>query len=514
MSQKYTFQIPNHGVFYAELGQPIPQGYCRELINFIPTENNVQMRNGCSKVVDNTVLPALPYQIASYAFNNAVVQFAPDAVYAVNGTTGVQVLITDEPEFCGGTITSTTETNNRLLVCRLGHRPYVIYWNGTDYVVNEMVINGITAYEDPTGFARYSERLWAYKQGYNQVYFAEISLTFQGNFIEYSVANRFNSRGKLLYLDILGFSAGASVENWLVAVFDSGDIITFNGVQAPEPAPTDFVVTQKITIQQRPTAVRLRYGADLLIVTQEGFQPLADTLQQNGLAKDFILFSPVRSKYLELAALYPVTITGGQDKVLLCFSGSPIALGFKMSSKGWFVIAGWEIQGSTNLLGQIFFLTNTTGNPSNGLYKAFSGTTDNGRNIKATYASDAVDMLAQIPPNQSVGHSIQCAEMQFSTHGTGNFIINAGVSLDFNRPFLSPVIENFSKVVLWKDWNDLLWGDLNGTPWWSTDLQQRFTRVPMGGTAQYVQAVISVDGLYMVDFFLNSQALFFTVNTN
>lgn len=367
-------------LFFDERGNKVAS----KLINFIPTETSIYLRKGYSKFFNLELEDDEVVDIFTYEAKSSLVLFTKKTIYAVRNNLAAEIKYNNPL----GSSTSSLQTNDRLIVFFSSRAPLVFFFDdkSLEWKVEDLELENANT-QILTGAIKYRERLFFYSKGINTIYYLE-PLSYKGKLTSYELSGRFGAKGTLVFLGTIGFNAGASVMSLMYAVFDTGDILTFNGIN---PESENWRVEQKVS-----TGMKIDSGinvfTDSLLLGKEGIYSLTEILKNNAVSGADIFGAKIKSRLKELQK-------GGALK--MCFLSGFLYLispkksnhfGINISTLAVFELQGMEINHFAILDDKLLFLDNT-----GHIFVAFSGESDNGEEINGVWESTFLFVPGLIP---------------------------------------------------------------------------------------------------------------------
>jgi hypothetical protein len=343
----------------------------------------------------------------------------------------------------------------------------------------------------------HQQRLWFVANNTTVGYYCDIGAV-GGPLYPIDFGPYFTTGGRLQKLATWTMDSGGStgIQALLVAISDKGDVVAFQGTNPSDAASWSMMGTYKIgsPIGRRCTT---QYEGDLLILTQDGLNPMSKYLQSGRVVNTSSLtykISPTISNLVASlsntpgfeAAVYP-----GANVMMLNVPQSLQANNFQFCyntiTQGWTQFTGWPAQ-CFGLFNDAFYFGG-----DGFVALAFIGYQDGadingagGNNIVATAMSAFTDMQAAFGSGV-VKHAKQ-VKPYFVT-GSTNPNIYVGVNTDFN---LTPIVGSATvSPATGAVWDTARWDDQNTTWVGNLTTVNRWTGVSsFPGT--YIAVTVSV----------------------
>lgn len=359
--RQYTFPYAR-GIWINDATET-KQGYASELINFLPTLKDLQLRKG-HKILD---FSRVYNYTASFLSLKLIVNFTEAGITTYNTINGIfeDVIADSELEIPINHI----ETNNRLIFFFENSPPREFYKNTltNGFLYEDLTFNeGDTPIEftNFSGAVRYRERLFYYKEGNNQLYYTS-SGAYKGTLDGYNISNIFNTKGSLVFLEVAGYSAGSGVESNLVAGFNSGDILVFDGTNPSDTNSWRALTAINLGIELYNQTIVV--GTQAFALSSIGIISISSSIARNSInnakfSEDIkdgyaIDFSRMRLAYI-------------RDYIIMYVNNEAYDYVYSIVTAGYCKIDGIAIQNSDNQQDNVYFISN------NILYQGFVAPSD------------------------------------------------------------------------------------------------------------------------------------------
>ncbi|MGV3278275.1 hypothetical protein ACFX5K_01345 [Rickettsiales bacterium LUAb2] len=412
------------------------EGVATSLINFIPNETSIELRKGFTKYYDLDEVKAI--NILSYEAKKAIIVVATDnKLYAIRNNMLSSIEYSKEL----GEVTSSIQTNDRLIIFFINREPLVIFYNESNnsWATEELELNNLGVFL--TGAIKYKERLFFYTTGSNTIYYLD-PLSYKGDTKSYELSNRFGARGNLVFLGTIGFNAGASVQSLMYAVFDSGDILTFNGTNPDDL--DNWAVVQKVE-----TGALIKYSAtaftDSLLLANDGIYSLTEILKNNSITGGSEITAKIKNRLQDLASSSPLELCFINGFLYILNTTNDSHLGINLNTGAIFEFQGMLINNFCVFNNQLIFVDN------NGeIFTAFSGNSDNGKAIIGVWESSPYSL-----PDGSMFR-------------TTNSLIDCYIEGQYNITFHQRINDQISflkRSDINVDNGEIRWAELEGKSW-------------------------------------------------
>lgn len=428
---------------------------CSMLKNFIIDENGIYMRKGTHKVYEGDKRGV----IVSYEKAHVFLFLIPETEqiveidYRTNTSNVVDVKIPNK------SILSFVETNNRVLVFFDGIPPKAIYKDENDkYTCTDLNLEGEGVNTSFTGGVNYANRMFYYKENDSKVYYVS-ALSYQGNLNVYNTADIFGVVGRLKKLFTMGFTAGYGATSYLGALYDTGDVLIFQGLSPDDPS--SWSVKLKLKLNEFIYGNVANVSNSACILTGKGIIDLTTVMATNSADISNAILSN------ELVNSYDGTAKDSFWKDYnLCPFGNFLFIYnthadshylFNFRTGGFTMLQGWKIQTLARIADILYFSDGTN------VYQAFIGNSDDGSPIQAEYITNFYDFgVPKIKKTKRLKLNLKRngyfdTYVNFHGDGTIDKKTKTPLELRYNNP--QPTWNNLNT---WADVNSLLWAGASG----------------------------------------------------
>jgi len=357
------------------------------LRNWFPTTTDCEMRKGYASHA--TGITAVPQTLMAYnAMDGTNEMYAADAndiwdVTSAGAASGQSATVTNGKfqhlNFGDG-------TNNYLIMVNGVDSP--IYYNGTTFTT-------ITGVSSPALTGVTLSNLIHVNEHKSRLFFIEKdSLSFWylaagaagGALTEFDLSSFCNKGGYLMWMATWSFDSGDGPDDAAVFMTSEGEVIVYRG-NNPSSA-TDWVL-MGVYFVGKPLGRRsfVKFGGDLIAITQNGAFPLSQALGGAQLHNDFAVTNKIEDEFTRVATsygsnfgweaiLYPLktalifnipVVEGGEHKQYV----------MNTITKSWCEFDSWDAECFVEFNDEIYFGSGTA------VYKAWTGADDDGDNIVA-----------------------------------------------------------------------------------------------------------------------------------
>ena len=366
---------------------------------------------------------------------------------------------------------------------------YVIEVSGIDFLHNLEF-----AYTDPSGGVVYNSRLYMFKEGFNTIYYLPVGLV-EGEPVALNPENIFGVKGTVVRLIVTGFSAGAGVQSWLSCLFDSGDILNFNGYN-PDSAD-DWRVESKVSINVRIYKGFINYGTTAYIMTDLGILDLARVIAENGVTTSASIGMEIDNDLRGERDSYRFHMFGERLLVRHVLQSKHFVYNTRYSSwckyTNFEVIAGDTLGGNLYFVGKDSSVNNDEFTYGKRLLEGFDNFNDGGEAIIGILHSNWFDMGSNFTKEISYDY------MNIGYDGEYEFSI--AYDLDYRRGSHRSFIELKDTTVSWEEISNQTWSFIKGLLWTgSRSLRVGGWKNTRAGIGRSISYRISVSAINSVGF--------------
>lgn len=358
-----------------------------KLLNFFPTTTDCELRGGQEDYatgVTGTVETLAVYN----AMSGTNKMFAVDSndVWDVSSAGAASAQSTTVTNGRWQTLNFGDGTNNYLIMVNGVDAP--LYYNGSTWTVitgvSSPALSGVTL----TNLIHVNE----YK---GRLFFIEKqSLSFWylpagaagGTLTEFDLSSFCSEGGYLMWMATWSFDSGDGPDDAAVFMTSEGEVIVYRGTN-PSTA-SDWVLTGVFFVG-KPLGRRsfVKFGGDLVAITQSGAFPLSKALQTSEVNNEFALTNKIERSFTTAATSYGSNF--GWDATLLPLKSAlifniPVATGsthkqyvMNTITKAWCEFDSWNAECFVEYNDELYYGASTV------VQKAWTGTSDDGADIVA-----------------------------------------------------------------------------------------------------------------------------------
>jgi len=366
----------------------MPPTDATKLLNWFPTTSDVRLRGGREDYatgVTGTVKTLAVYNKMDGTSKMFAVSDTDVYDVSVAGAATAQSVTVTDGRF--ETVNFGDGTSNWLIMVNGVDKP--LYYNGSawesiDDVSVLVTITGLTS-TDISHVNMYKNRL-VFTEKDSMSFWYPSSAAAGGACLEFDLSSLFSRGGYLIWTATWSLDAGDGPDDALVCMSSEGEVIIYRGTDPSVAA--DWVLMGRYFIG-KPLGKRsaVKYGGDLVIITQNGAFPLSSALQHAEIDSTFALtdkieneFSVSSSRYGDNfgweAILYPAeeallfnipVVVGGEHKQYV----------MNTVTKAWCEFNSWDGECFAEYNKELYY-----GHDS-GVRKAWTNTSDSGATITA-----------------------------------------------------------------------------------------------------------------------------------
>ena len=432
----------------------MPKDDAETLVNWFPTTTYLRLRGGCTEHCDTATTDPVT-SLATYASGTA------DAVLAYSGGDWWDVTTSTPASLATvGTSGYWNSTNfataaGQYLITVNGDATPQVY-DGATMVATVNTIGGAPPAITFSAVCNFNQRLYYVESDSLSIWYLGVG-QYQGALTEYDLGPLAAEGGKLVAIGTwTRDNASAGANEMFVAVTDQGEVFIFTGLY---PGGTwalaaRFVVGKPVT---GPNCLT-RIGPDMVLICEDGFQPLGQYLQLGQSQAQRVALS----RKIGNAVTQAVTAYGDEDGWDAVLHPALNMLLFNVPRSGgvyhqyvvntltgaWCKYTGWNALCWASQNGVLYY-----GAADGIVYAAESGTSDNGADIVAEYRG-----AYQYVGGEGLIKQAKMARPVFQA--TGPITVSFGIDVDFNNTGLTSPVTSYASGALWGTglWGVATWG--------------------------------------------------------
>lgn len=365
----------------------MPKQDARWLENWWPSTTDVTVRKGASNHV--TGITGAVRSLMAYSSPTASKLFAATATAIYDVTFAGTV---------GASVNTITNGDFRHILFTVAGGTYIIAVNGVDKLrlYNGTAWTAIDGASTPaiTGLATtsldsvcaFKRRLWFVQKDSMSAWYLPVNV-IGGALTEFPLGQLFTRGGKLIAMASWTVDAGNGVDDYAVFITTEGECAVYKGVDPASATDWNLVGVYYVGKPVGKQCV-VKFGGDLLLLTEIGLLPFSKAFNQASVSKTFAVSDKINSIFSESVRSYGSLygwkcIVHPSENALLVnvpTTEDSAAKQFAMntSTNAWALFSGWNAVSWEVLGNDIYFGGNGY------IAKAFSGNNDFDANIVAT----------------------------------------------------------------------------------------------------------------------------------
>ncbi len=440
---QFKIQIPN-SLYISKNTKTSPNGEAIIMKNFIPAlSGGIRLRKGHK----NLGFDGVDF-IATYKNSNSLILFSRgNGLKILNAK---YMIVYENLEFKDVPI-NYIEANERLLLFFENSNVQEIFFHDDTFSIEEVKFNnnqGMIFYKAVS----YRERLYFVQKDSNILYYPGV-LAYKGALKTFDVTNIFGAKGFVINIDLLGYQSGSEVFSNLVVIFNSGDILLFDGVD-PD-STTDWKATRKISTNLTVYKQSINYASNLLLITSNGLLDIQNAIATNDVANATNLLIPIQ----EAIKFERSKIFIHKEYIIITQLYSSDVYFFDTRLKCFFSITNFKFNFVETFNDKLIFLE-----ASGSVYEAFQSKNDDGEVITGEIATSWVDL--ETSNNKRITF-INCGLF----YGLGDYNISTGIYNNNNitksvmkkLPTIAPNLPRWNDITpTWKQTEKLWFGNTLG----------------------------------------------------
>jgi hypothetical protein len=280
---------PTGGLNTVSSGTAMPAGDCVELVNLIAAENGLRSRLGNQEWVtgltgsaDNLVRTLISFSGSEPSADRRFATTSSGIWPATASTDAPAISITfasglGEAGY-GMSVNMVTAAGHFCVYCDEVNGYYLYSQTGGTWAKVAMgalptQVDGV----DPALFVActvFKERLWFVERGSTSAWYLDLDSVY-GTATEFDFGQQFRNGGYLVGLWNWTYDGGAGLDDSLVAISSSGDVVIYNGTDPDDPATFSVRGTWNMGPPPAGRDIVLDVGGDLYLLSQFGILPIS-----------------------------------------------------------------------------------------------------------------------------------------------------------------------------------------------------------------------------------------------
>jgi len=350
------------------------------LENWFPAADGLSLRQGFASHATAAPNPVNRLWVYSQPTGGEQLFATTDAgVYDVSsaGAFGSAMTVLTE----GDTITSAISTGAGSYLYLVNGVDDARHYNGTTWTT--VATFGTTATNTLSYVETYRQRLFFVKKNSLELEYLPVN-SITGTSVNYPLGAVFRRGGFIVALGTWTIDGGTGPEDNLVIITSEGEVAVFAG---SDPSAAATWAQRGVYFIAKPLGKMplLKWGGDLLILTENGIYPLSSAVQSASIDRVSALSEKIKPLFNTAAGLYraeagwQMIVDPLQPFLLANIPSTPVKKQFVMNTqtKAWTTFSGWDALCFARRGSELYFGTATGVN-------RVTGKSDNGANITAT----------------------------------------------------------------------------------------------------------------------------------
>lgn len=357
------------------------------LINWFPRPGYCEIRGGNSSHATSMTGNGKTLMVHNaMSGTNKMFCATPSGVYDVTSSGAVGASVAARTEGKHGWTMFGDATNSWLIACNGVDKP--LYYDGSAWTAVDgattPALTGITTTK-LRGVSVFKGRLLFIEK--NTLSFWYLAAGAAGGLLtEFPLDGEALRGGYLVAIASWTRDGGSGMDDIAVFLTSQGEAILYQGTDPSDAAKWAKVGTFYLgkPLGNNPTA---QYGSDLVVITENGVFPLSSALASAQVDPKFALSLKIESAFTEAARSYgatpgwKATVFPSQSALIVNIpiteDGEHEQYVMNTTTKAWCRFTEWDAEDFAVLNGDLYFCHAT------GVYKAWTGTSDNGSDIVA-----------------------------------------------------------------------------------------------------------------------------------
>lgn len=455
ISQSYPAPLGGWNARDALAAMPITDAITLE--NWFPKTNYLEIRGGTTDHL--TGINGTPKTLAVYnAMGGTSKMFAITATGVFDASTAGAV---------GASLATVTNakwqfvnfgdgTNNWLIAVNGVDKP--LYYDGTTWTAVDTAtspaLTGLTSTSIAHVGIHKGRLIFIQKDSLSFWYLAAGAAG--GALTEFDLSGEASLGGYLMAFAAWTFDGGTGLDDYAVFVTSKGEVIIYQGTNPSSSTTWAKVGTYRLS---EPLGRRcfVQYGGDVVLLTQEGAFPLAQSLKSVTIDNRPALSDKIKNAFNDAARLYGDTFGWeainypAQSAMLfnipIMEDGEHEQYVFNTITKAWCKFKEWDAETFAVYNQELYFATSTK------VVKAWTGASDGGSNIIA-YGKQAFSYFGQ----RGKEKRLTLFRPVLAVNGSVSFLV--GVDTDFrDRPISGVATYTAVSTGIWNQstWNNANW---------------------------------------------------------
>ena len=441
---------------------PVPKGitrksliedenYCFELDNFVIDNGMMVLRQGCKKIHEDKEIKL----IHQHVYLNALMLIQERGEVFLLKDEGKVSEKAGSLELMTKYISKLFEFNDFLYVFLKDGTTKLFHYSDGQYRKVTADTSDDRGEYKATGVVAYKNRLWFYNEGSGVLQYTE-PLAIKGKVNEYNVSHIFNPKGKLTTVFEMGFDSSSGIDSYLVAAFDSGDLLFFKGLD-----PNDvhnWSVLAKISLNTKVFPEYVKVNSTVYLKTAKGLVDVGIALQSQGDLREALVTRDLTEQYVgkidSMDWQNTFLTVFGKFLLITSYEKGLSSYLFNIWEQSFSTITGWDIRQTASMYDVLYFLDD-----KGAIFQAFTGGTDDGKEIRGLFFSN----------NFSFGNlkNKRIDNVTVQVKMNGNFKVFVDLDTHYEsvnyRTEVGGLMVN--KGILWNKLSGLNWENISAKVW-------------------------------------------------
>ena len=456
---------------------------CIYTYNLMPYDFGAQVRQGYKEWANGWTGGAAKTVISfegNTAADDRLFVASPEGIFdctTEGETTPTQVVTFPSSADEAGVCTSTLFTNDgeeRFLLVTDAENGYYIYSADTDVWTKVTSGGGPGSIQgvDPADLVYvmiWKNRLWFIEKNTTNAWYLSAG-AITGQATQFNFGTQFRQGGQLLMMLNWTLDGGDGIDDLLVAISKSGDVVVYKGTDPAQASTFGLVGVWYVGDIPHSNRVAYAYAGEIYILSVYGLLPMSALLNGSSINDPEVYITHKISRYVRIVMDTSFNNSGWQvytqDKKGFLSVTTPInppanqvSFSMYLGTNGWGIQRGLPRGHSTNWQGETYFCDNTTN-------KLFIDAGD----VDGVFIDPDTDGQPQsidwsaLSSFQTLGEPARYKRCQyirpmFVAGGTPSFKVKAAYDFDIAEIAAFPVIGG-NPSALWdaSNWNSALWG--------------------------------------------------------
>jgi hypothetical protein len=418
--------------------------------NFIPTSSNVILRSG--NVAHKTGITGRVETLACYnnATQSKLFGAISDKIYDVTAAGAVGAAVVSGKTSGRWQHVNFATSGGQFMYLVNGSDDPMLYDGTTWTAINGGSTPAITGVTTNTliNVTIHQRRLWFVQKNSMKVWYLPVdSIAGAANSLDFS--NLFSRGGRLVAMGSWTVDSGTGIDDLAVFISSEGEVAVYRGT---DPSSSTTWALQGTYYIGAPLGYRCfaKFASDLLIINQDGLQPISQALTSSRVTLTTQVTDKIQPTISDSIYSYSlnygweIILSSAQNCVMLNVpvTGASEQYVLNTQTRGWCRFTGWDAACFEVMGNDLFFGT------TNGVRKAFSGTSDNGATINGKVLAAFSDM-----GTTSLKEFVMARPIIATDSNSLGILLGMNVDYDTTEPVGSPTFTSGTNAT----WDSALW---------------------------------------------------------